>query len=79
MPVLFLLSLLLPVYTITGHDASAHTSEETGNAAISVPRGIVSAVLWSSRIGWVMICAIMLAIPDLNAGAAQGGPCFTKQ
>lgn len=45
MPVLFLLCLLLPVYTITGHDASAHTSEETGNAAISVPRGIVSAVL----------------------------------
>ena len=26
---LFLLCLLLPVYTITGYDASAHTSEET--------------------------------------------------
>jgi amino acid transporter len=31
---LFLLCLLLPVYTITGYDASAHTSEETKNAAI---------------------------------------------
>jgi amino acid transporter len=39
---LFLLCLLLPVYTITGYDASAHTSEETKNAAHSVPRGIVS-------------------------------------
>ncbi|MFN7599553.1 MAG: amino acid permease [Cereibacter sp.] len=76
MLVLFLLCLLLPVYTITGYDASAHTSEETKNAAISVPRGIVSAVLWSSLIGWVMICAIMLAIPDLNAGAAQGWGVF---
>jgi len=76
MLVLFLLCLLLPVYTITGYDASAHTSEETRNAAISVPRGIVSAVLWSSLIGWVMICAIMLAIPDLNAGAAQGWGVF---
>jgi amino acid transporter len=73
---LFLLCLLLPVYTITGYDASAHTSEETKNAAISVPRGIVSAVLWSSLIGWLMLCAIMLAIPDMDAAAAQGWGAF---
>jgi amino acid transporter len=73
---LFLLCLLLPVYTITGYDASAHTSEETKNAAMAVPKGIVSAVLWSSLVGWVMICAIMLAIPDLDAGAAQGWGVF---
>jgi amino acid transporter len=74
--VLLLLCLLLPVYTITGYDASAHTSEETKNAAMSVPTGIVSAVIWSSLIGWVMICAIMLAIPDMTAGAAQGWTVF---
>ena len=34
----FLLGLLLPIYTITGYDASAHTSEETKRAAHSVPR-----------------------------------------
>lgn len=73
---LFLLSLLLPVYTITGYDASAHTSEETKNAAMSVPKGIVSAVLWSSLIGWIMIMAITLAIPDMNAAAAQGWTMF---
>jgi amino acid transporter len=73
---LFLLCLLLPVYTITGYDASAHTSEETKNAAMSVPKGIISAVLWSSLIGWVMICAITLAIPDMNAAAAQGWGMF---
>lgn len=73
---LFLLCLLLPVYTITGYDASAHTSEETKNAAMSVPTGIVSAVIWSSLVGWVMICAIMLAIPDMTAGAAQGWGVF---
>jgi amino acid transporter len=73
---LFLLCLLLPVYTITGYDASAHTSEETRNAAMSVPKGIVSAVLWSSLVGWVMICAITLAIPDMNAAAAQGWGMF---
>jgi amino acid transporter len=73
---LFLLCLLLPVYTITGYDASAHTSEETKNAAMSVPKGIVSAVLWSSLVGWIMLCAIMLAIPDMNAAAAQGWGAF---
>jgi len=73
---LFLLSLLLPVYTITGYDASAHTSEETVNAAVSVPKGIVHAVFWSSLVGWVMICSIMLAIPDMDVAASQGWGIF---
>lgn len=73
---LFLLCLLLPVYTITGYDASAHTSEETKNAATSVPKGIVTAVFWSSFIGWIMICAITLAIPDLTVAAGQGWTMF---
>ena len=76
MTYLFLLCLLLPVYTITGYDASAHTSEETVDAANSVPRAIVSSVVWSSLIGWVMLCAITLAIPDLAAGAKQGWGVF---
>ncbi len=73
---LFLLCLLLPVYTITGYDASAHTSEETVDAANSVPRGIISSVVWSSLIGWVMLCAIILAIPDMAAAAKQGWTVF---
>ena len=62
---LFALSLLLPIYTITGYDASAHTSEETYKAAHSVPRGIVDSVLWSALFGWAMVAAIAIAIPDL--------------
>ena len=73
---LFLLCLLLPVYTITGYDASAHTSEETKSAATSVPRGIVTAVIWSSLVGWVMVCAITLAIPDMAVAAGQGWGMF---
>jgi amino acid transporter len=73
---LFLLCLLLPVYTITGYDASAHTSEETKSAATSVPNGIVNAVFWSSLIGWIMICSITLAIPDLAVAAGQGWGMF---
>jgi amino acid transporter len=73
---LFLLSLLLPVYTITGYDASAHTSEETKGAALSVPNGIVTSVFWSSLIGWIMVSAIALAIPDMPSYAAKGVNVF---
>ena len=73
---LFLLCLLLPVYTITGYDASAHTAEETVRASHAVPRSIVSAVVWSSLIGWLMIMAIILAIPDMDVAASQGWGMF---
>lgn len=73
---LFALCLLLPIYTITGYDASAHTSEETKNAAISVPKSIVQSVVVSSLAGWVLLSAIMMAIPDMTAGAAQGWGVF---
>jgi amino acid transporter len=73
---LFALSLLLPIYTITGYDASAHTSEETYKAAQSVPRGIIHAVLWSSLAGWVMLWAMVIAIPDMAEGAKQGWNVF---
>ena len=73
---LFFLGLLLPAYTITGFDASAHTSEETVNAARSVPRGIIQAVVYSGIFGWFLVSAIVLAAPDMNAAAAQGGNAF---
>ncbi|HTI72116.1 MAG TPA: amino acid permease [Candidatus Limnocylindria bacterium] len=69
---LFALGFLLPAYTITGFDASAHTAEETHNAAWNVPRGIIRSVWVSSVFGWIMICAILLAIPDLREGVEQG-------
>jgi amino acid transporter len=73
---LFLLCLLLPIYTITGFDASAHTAEETVDAQRVVPRGIVSSVVWSALFGWVLLCAFVLAIPDLKAAAASGFGVF---
>jgi amino acid transporter len=76
MTYLFLLGLLLPAYTITGFDASAHTAEETISAARSIPRGMIHAVLWSALFGWVMLSAIILAAPDLEKAAGQGFGAF---
>jgi len=73
---LFLIGLLLPLYTITGFDGSAHTSEETVDAKHSVPRGIINSVFWSFAIGLVMEIAILVAIPDQGKAAAQGGNVF---
>lgn len=72
LPWLFALGLLLPAYTITGFDASAHASEETVGAAHSVPRGIVRSVVVSGVAGWVMLIAIVLAMPSVDDAARQG-------
>lgn len=73
----FTLGFLLPAYTITGFDASAHTSEETIGADINVPRGIVRSVLVSGLFGWGMLAAVVLAMPSLDEAAAQGKLAFT--
>lgn len=74
---LFVLGLLLPAYTITGFDASAHVAEETVGASAEVPRGIVRSVLVSGLAGWVMLSVVVLAMPNLSAAATQGGRVFS--
>lgn len=68
----FALGALLPAYTITGFDASAHASEETLGAAHSVPRGIVRSVLVSGLAGWILLSAVVLAAPSVAEAASQG-------
>jgi amino acid transporter len=72
----FLLSLLLPLFTLTGADASAHTAEETQSAAVNVPRGIVGSVFWAAAAAWALSCAFVIAIPDMGQAAKQGWNVF---
>jgi amino acid transporter len=74
----FLLGLLLAVYTITGFDASAHTSEETRDAARAVPKGIVSSVIYSVIFGYILICTFVLVLPDIPTGVKQGFGFFAE-
>ena len=85
---IFGIGLLHAVYTITGFDASAHTSEETRDAQKEVPKGMIRSVFWSFVFGYVMVCSFVLALPDqkdaagvvtmdgVSAGAAQGWNAF---
>jgi amino acid transporter len=72
-----LLALTWPIYTITGFDASAHTSEETVRAAHNVPKGILRSVYVSGVVGWVMVASFVLAMPDLAEGARHGADVFS--
>ncbi len=68
----FVIGLLLVTYTITGYDASAHTSEETHDAQINVPKGMWQAVFYSITFGWLLVCTFVLVMPSVKDGAAQG-------
>lgn len=48
----FILSLMAPLYTIGGFDASVHMSEEASNAATAIPWAIVSSIALSAVLGW---------------------------
>jgi amino acid transporter len=75
---LFMQGLLLPAYTLTGYDASAHAAEETTSAARQVPRGIVRSVLVSGVFGWLLLCAAVVAAPDLRQTAEKGDEAFAS-
>ena len=57
-----MLGLLLAQYTFTGYDASAHMTEETRDAAVAGPRGIVTSILVSLFAGWLLLIGITFAI-----------------
>jgi len=72
----FLLGLSYVCYTITGFDASAHTSEETQDAQVNVPKGMWTAVFWSWVFGLVAVAAYVLTMPSLEEASAAGWGSF---
>jgi amino acid transporter len=72
----FLLGLSYVCYTITGFDASAHTSEETQDAQVNVPKGMWTAVFWSWTFGLVAVAAYVLTMPSVDEAGAAGWGSF---
>ena len=71
-----MLGLLLAQYTLTGFDASAHMTEETRDAAVAGPRGIIMSILVSIVAGWVLLIGLTYAIQSYGGatGTATGVP-----
>ncbi|WP_370247163.1 amino acid permease [Nocardioides sp.] len=73
---------LLTQYTITGFDASVHLSEETQGASHGAAQGIWRSIAYSAIGGYVLLLAVVFAIPDDamgnpdNAGVGAGGVAF---
>ncbi|WP_122817635.1 amino acid permease [Nocardioides pantholopis] len=68
-PYVMLMGLLMAQYTYTGYDASAHVAEETKQAQIAAPRGIVMSVVVSVVGGFLLLYSITASIPD---GSQEG-------
>jgi amino acid permease (GABA permease) len=58
----FLIGLLMAQYTYTGYDASAHVAEETIDASVEAPRGLVRSVWVSILAGWILLVAVTASI-----------------
>ena len=72
----FLLGLSYVCYTLTGYDASAHTSEETTDAQVNVPKGMWQAVFWSWIFGLIAVAAYVLTMPSVTEAGAAGWASF---
>ncbi len=63
---LFVLGLLQAQWTYTGFDGSAHVAEETVDPRRRAPWGMVTAVVVSGVLGYVLVLSLAWAIPDLH-------------
>jgi len=55
---------LLAGYTFCGYDASAHVAEETKDAQVSAPKGMVRSIWVSWLAGFVLLAGLLFAMQD---------------
>jgi amino acid transporter len=60
------LGFLLTQYTITGFDASAHVSEETGGAAKTAAQGLWRSIFFAGIGGWILLLAMLYAATNVK-------------
>lgn len=67
---------LLAGYTFCGYDASAHVAEETKDAQVSAPKGMVRSIWVSWVAGFILIAGLLSAMQDYTAtqNTATGVP-----
>jgi amino acid transporter len=71
-----LVAVLAPVYMFYGFESAGDISEETRNAGRQVPRAMRLALIWGGIASFVLIGALLLAMPagaDTVGKTVQGG------
>ncbi|HZF16410.1 MAG TPA: amino acid permease [Steroidobacteraceae bacterium] len=74
-----LISVLAPVYIFYGFEAAGDISEETKDAGVQVPRAMRWALIWGGVSSFILIAALLLAMPAVDpvkATVAGGGVPF---
>jgi len=69
-----MLGLLVTSWTFTGFDGSFHMSEETVQATVNAPRGIMRAIAYSAITGLLLMLALVYSIRDYAAEASASAP-----
>jgi amino acid transporter len=67
------IGFILTMYTQTGYDASAHTAEETRDAALGAAKGVWKSIFYSALLGWFLLLAFLFAANDTKAVDGSGG------
>jgi amino acid transporter len=70
----FALAFLQGQWTYTGYDASAHVAEETVMARLNSAWGVFLSVAVSALVGYIVLMAFTLNIPDIAATATDPYP-----
>jgi amino acid transporter len=73
----FLFGLLQAQWTITGYDASAHTSEETIDPRVRAPWGVYMSVVVSGIFGFLLLGMVTLSITNQAQVAAAPNAFLT--
>ncbi|MBY8885551.1 amino acid permease [Streptomyces sp. PTM05] len=69
-----MLGLLVTSWTFTGFDGSFHMSEETVQATVNAPKGIMRAIGYSALTGLVLMLALVYAVRDYAGEASAAAP-----
>lgn len=70
----WMMACLMGAYTIVGFESAANLSEETVDAARTVPKAVVWSVVVSGGVGALFLIVTVLGIHDLNAVVASSYP-----
>lgn len=60
----FMVGILTPVYTLLGADSAVHMSEEIKDAAVTLPRAIMTSAFFNGSLGWIMTITFSFCLGD---------------
>ena len=63
----WIMACLMGAYTIVGFESAANLSEETIDAARTIPKAVISSVVVSGGVGMLFLIVTVLGIRDLDA------------